>query len=123
MSTGTGTYVTSDHRGDPKRPVWETTITYAGVTADTAATAAVNVEGLLQKIVLVASDNTGNRTSTLTITDRNDKTIFTSAAGLAENATHTWNVSEPLSGPCDVLITYSGALGGSHTDYIYLRGV
>ena len=123
MSACTGTYTTTDHRGDPKRPVWETIITYAGVTADTTATAAVNVEGLLQKIVLVASDNTGNRTSTLTITDRNDKTIFTSAAGLAENKTHTWSVSEPLSGPCDVLITYSGALGGSHTDYVYLRGV
>jgi len=123
MSACTGTSVTSDHRGDPKRPVWETVITYALVTADTTATIAQNVEGILQKIVFVASDNTGNRTSTLTITDRNDQTIFTSAAGLAENTTHTWNLSEPLSGPCDVLVTYSGAIGGSHTDYIYLRGV
>ena len=123
MSASAGTYVTTDHRGDPKRPVWETIITYGLVTGDTTATAAVKIEGLLLRIVLVASDNTGNCTSTLTITDRNDKTIFTSAAGLAENATHTWAVSEPLSGPCDVLITYSGDVGGTHTDYIYLRGV
>lgn len=123
MSACTGTYTTTDHRGDPKRPVWEKTITYACVTGDTTATAAVNIEGLLQRIVLVASDNTGNVTSTVTITDRNDETIFTSAGGLAENATHTWSVSEPLSGPCDVLVTYSGDIAGTHTDYIYLRGV
>lgn len=123
MSACAGTSVTSDHRGDPKRPVWETIITYALVTGDTTATIAQNIEGLLQRIVLVASNNTGNRTSTVTITDRNDETIFTSAAALAENATHTWAVSEPLSGPCDVLITYSGDVGGTHTDYIYLRGV
>ena len=59
----------------------------------------------------------------LVAADRNDATIFTSAAGLAENATHTWSVSEPLSGPCDITVTYSGAIGGSHTDYVYLRGV
>jgi len=123
MTASAGTSVTSDHRGDPKRPVWETIITYPLVSGDTTATIAQNIEGLLQRIVLVASDNTGNRTSTLTITDRNDKTIFTSAAALAENATHTWSVSEPLSGPCDVLITYSGDVGGTHTDYVYLRGV
>jgi len=123
MSACTGTSTTSDHRGDPKRPVWEKTITYSMVTADTTATIAEPVEGLLQRIVLVWPDNTGNRTATLTITDRADNTIFTSAAGLAENATHTWSVSEPLSGPCDVLITASGAVGAACTAYVYLRGV
>ena len=123
MTASAGTYTTTDHRGDPKRPVWEKIITYGLVSGDTTATAAVNIEGLLQRIVLVASNNTGNATSTLTITDRNDKTIFTSAAALAENATHTWSVHEPLSGPCDVLITYSTDVGGTHTDYVYLRGV
>ena len=123
MSACTGTSTTSDHRGDPKRPIWEKIVTFSLVTADTTATIAEPIEGLLQRIVLVASDNTGNRTSTLTIKDRNDATVFTSAAGLAENATHTWSVSEPLSGPCDITVTYSGAIGGSHTDYVYLRGV
>jgi hypothetical protein len=123
MSACAGTSVTTDHRGDPKRPIWETVITYALVSGDTTATIAQPIEGTLQKIILAASDNTGNRTSTLTITDRADKTIFTSAAGLAENATHVWNLSEPLSGPCDVLVTYSGDVGGTHTDYVYLRGV
>ena len=123
MTIAAGTSITSDHRGDPKRPVWEKTITYAGVTADTGGTIAEPIEGLLQRIVLVVPDNTGNRTATLTITDRADNTIFTSASGLAENATHTWNVSEPLSGPCDVAVTFSGALGGTHTTYVYLRGV
>ena len=123
MSASAGTSVTTDHRGDPKRPIWEIVITYPLVSGDTTATIAQNIEGILKRIVLVASDNTGNRTSTVTITDRNDSTIFTSAAGLAENATHTWSVDEPLSGPCDILITYSGDVGGTHTDSITLRGV
>ncbi len=123
MTASAGTSVTTDYRGDPKRPIWESIITYGLVSGDTTATIAQNIEGLLKQIVLVASDNTGNRTSTLTITDRNDQTIFTSAAGLAENATHIWSVDTPLSGPCDVLITYSGDVGGTHTDSVYLRGV
>ena len=123
MSEATGTSVTSDHRGDPKRPVWETIITYAMVSGDTTATIAQVVEGLLQRIVLVWPDNTGDKTATLTITDRADNTIFTSAAGLAEGATHTWSVSEPLSGPCDILITANGDVGGTHTAKVYLRGV
>ncbi len=123
MTASAGTSITSDNRSDPRKPVWETIITYPLISGDTTATIAQPIEGLLQRIVLVASDNTGNRTSTLTITDRNDAIIFTSAAGLAENATHTWSVSEPLSGPCDVLITYSGDVGGTHTDSVYLRGV
>lgn len=123
MSTATGMSVTSDHRGDPKRPIWEKTITYAMVSGDTLATIALAIEGLLQRIVLVWPDNTGNKTATLTIADRADNTIFTSAGGLAEGATHTWSVSEPLSGVCDILITASGDVGGTHSAYVYLRGV
>ena len=124
MSACTGTIVSTDHRGDPRRPVWEKTVTYVCVTADTTATVPVPIEGILQKIIFTRPDLANNDlTSTLTIGDRGNKTMFTSAAGLVENVTSVWDVSEPLSGPCDVLITFNEAVGSAGTFTVVLRGI
>jgi len=125
MSTCTGTEVTKDYRGSgDKRPVWEKTITYACVTADTVATIAMPIDGLLQKVVYKRPDTANdNLTSTLTIADSGDNVIFTTGAGLAEDDTSHYTLSEPLTGTCDVAITFSEAVGSSATFNVYLRGV
>jgi hypothetical protein len=124
MSTCTGTYTTLDHRGARQEPVWEKYITYACVTADTTATATIDMNGVLQKIIY-KSPNTANNdlTATVTIADSKDNTVFTSASGIAENTTNLYNVTEPLVGPVDVLITFNEAVGASASFYITLRGV
>ena len=128
MSAATGTYTVSESPTTLTRlnryTVWERVITYAAVSADTTATIALPINGILQKIIYTRPDTANNDlTSTLTIDDNGDNTIFTSAAGLAENATSTWSVNEPLSGTCDVLITFNEAVGVSATFTVTLRGL
>lgn len=125
MSVCTGTVVTIDKRTDSteRHPVWQHTITYACVTADGTATIALPIEGILQKIIVKTPDTTNdNLTSTLTIADAGDNTIFTSAA-LAEATTTPYSVTEPLVGICDVLITFNEAVGSSASFYVTLRGI
>jgi len=122
----TGTAVTIDDRGDTlgKHPVWEKIITYACVAADTTATITLPINGVLQKIIFKRPDTTNDDlTTTLTIADNPDKTIFTTGSGLAENATSVYNVSESLIGACDVLITFNEAVGATASFYVTLRGV
>lgn len=105
-------------------PVWEKTITFACVAADTAATIATPIDGILQKVIYVRPDTTNNDlTSTLTILDANDITVFTSEAALAENATSQYTINEPLQGTCDVTVTFNEAVGVSATFTVYLRGI
>jgi len=104
--------------------VWEKTVTFACVAADTAATIAMPIDGILQKVIYVRPDTTNNDlTSTLTILDANDITIFTSEAALAENATSQYTINEPLQGTCDVTVTFNEAVGVSATFTVYLRGI
>jgi hypothetical protein len=78
MSTCTGTYTTLDHRDAGQEPIWEKYITYACVSADTTATATLDMNGVLQKIIY-KSPNTANNdlTATVTIADSKDNTVFT----------------------------------------------
>lgn len=125
MSVCTGTVVTIDRRDDTlgRYPVWEKRITYACVTADTTATITLPISGILQKVIYKRPNTANdNLTSVLTIDDRIDNTIYTSAT-LAENDTLVANMSEPLVGGCDVLITFNEAVGSSATFYITLRGI
>ena len=126
MSACTGTVSTIDRRTDDtgRHPVWEHTISYACVTADTTANIALPIEGVLQKIIYKRPDTTNNDlTSTLTISDRGDNQIFSTGSGLAENTTSAYSVSEPLTGICDILITFNEAVGASATFTVTLRGV
>jgi hypothetical protein len=126
MSACTGTVSTIDNRTDTtgRHPVWQHIITYACVTADTTATISFPIEGVLQKIVYKRPDTTNNDlTSQLTIADAGDNTIFDSGSGLAENGTSTYNLTEPLTGVCDILITFNEAVGVTATFTVTLRGV
>ncbi len=122
MSTCTGTQ--SKSNASEFHPVWEKILTFACVSADTIASITVPIEGILQKIIYKRPDTTNNNlTSVLTIADAGDNNVFTSEAALAENASSKYNVSEPLRGECDVLITFNEAVGVSATFTVTLRGV
>ncbi len=125
MTIATGTQATIDLReAEERRPVWEKTITFAIVTADTAGTISLPIDGVLRKIIYARPDTSNNDlTSTLTIADNGDNEIFTTSSGLAENATSVFDVNEPLLGTCDVTITLNEAAGASSTFTVTLRGV
>lgn len=126
MSAATGTVAEVERRKSTfgQRPVWEKVITYGVVTGDTTATITLAIDGILQKIIYKRPDTSNdNLTSTLTIADSGDNTIFTSASGLAEDATSIFDVSEPLSGACDVLITFNEDVGVTATFTVTLRGI
>ena len=106
-------------------PVWELLITWSYDTDDTGAEVlAVNINGLLRKIVFtVPVTSTTGTTSQLLIKDNADNTIFDSGE-LAESATpYTFNVDEPLSGSIDVSYEPSAAAGSAETPTVSLRGV
>ncbi len=122
MSTCTGTQTKTD--ASAFHPVWEKVLTFACVSADTIASITVPIEGILQKIIYKRPDTTNNNlTSVLTIADNGDNNVFTSEAALAEALTSSYNVSEPVRGECDVLITFNEAVGVTATFTITLRGV
>ena len=126
MSACAGTSTTYDRRGDTlnRYPVWEKVITYGVVSGDTTATIAEPINGILQKIIYKRPDTTNNDlTSCLTIADNGDNNIFTGAAAEAENGTTTYNLSEPLSGVCDILVTFNEDVGVTATFTVTLRGV
>ena len=103
---------------------WERVITFTAVTADTAGTATVPINGLLQKIIWKRPDLANNDlTSTLALTDNGDNTIFTTGGGLAENATSIYSVSEPLVNEVNVVLTFNEAVGAAGTFVLTLRGV
>ena len=104
-------------------PVWEIVITGSWDADDTGdITQAVDINGILQKIILKIP-NTDAATAQLKILDNGDNTIFDSGE-VAEDATHSYNVSEPLSGTTDVFLEPSAAMGGSGGDIVVtLRGI
>lgn len=104
---------------------WERVITFTLVAADTAGAATVPINGLLKKIIYKRSDMATNDdlTSTLALTDNGDNTIFTTGAGLAENATSTYSVTEPLVNEVNIVITLNEAAGEAGTLTVTLRGV
>lgn len=105
-------------------PVWEHLITWSYDTDDEGAeTLPIPINGLLRKIVFtIPATTTTGTTSQLLIKDNADNTIFDSGE-LAENATYTFNVDEPLSGTIDVSYEPSAAAGSTETPTVTLRGV
>ena len=114
-----------DQRIDPLLPVWEHLITASYDTDDTGvATQAININGILLKVVISVPVTTATgTTSQVLIKDNNDVTIFDSGE-LAESATpYTFNLFEALSGSIDVSYEPSGAAGSAETPTITLRGI
>ncbi len=126
MTAATGTEDLFDRRSGTHNnfQVWQKILTFAVVSGDTTGTITIPIDGILQKIIYKRPDTSNNDlTSTLTIADGGDNTIFTSGAGLAENATSFFNVSEPLVGACDVLITFNENVLVTATFTVTLRGI
>ncbi len=122
MTVCAGTQIKSN--ASEFHPVWEKVLTFACVAADETASITIPIEGILQKIIYKRPNTTNdNLTSVLTIADAGDNNIFTSEAALAENASSKYNLSEPIRGECDVLITFNEAVGVSATFTVTLRGV
>lgn len=123
MSVCTGTQ--SKSNASEFHPVWEKVLTFACVTADTIASITIPIEGILQKIIYKRPNTTNdNLTSVLTIADNGDNNVFTSESALAEDNSSSYNVSEPLRGECNILITFNEAIGVSAATFtITLRGV
>ena len=112
-----------------RNDVWEKVITFTIDAGDGSAKTAqaVEINGILQKIVAVSGAATGIAgTFTLSIDDNSDNEIFTAATPStpAEGATSTFNLSEPLSGTVDVSINPNDdPTSGSWTITITLRGI
>ena len=103
---------------------WERVITVVAVTADTGATSTIPINGLLQKIIYKRPDLANNDlTSTLVLTDNGDNEIFTTGAGLAENLTSVFSVSEPIVNEVNLTITFNEAVGSGGTFVVTLRGI
>lgn len=106
------------------KPVWERVITATFDDDDTTdIVIALPVNGILQKVILVAPDGeNGAVTYQVEIDDNGDNEIFDSGEQ-AEALTYTFNCSEPLVGIIDVTIGPSGAIGDEQDIVVYLRGI
>ena len=106
------------------KPVWEHVITATFDADDTTnITHALPINGILQKVILVAPDGSdGAVTYQVEIDDNGDNEIFDSGEQ-AENDTYTFNCYEPVTGTIDINIGPSGAIGDEQNIVVYLRGI
>jgi hypothetical protein len=111
-------------RVNPRYKVWDAIVTAVWDDDDTGdVTQAITVNGIIQKIVFVAPDGTNAVTYQLVIRDDGDNTIFDSGE-VAEAATYTYNIHEPVTGTIDVIVGPSGAIGATNPDAVVtLRGI
>jgi hypothetical protein len=107
------------------KPVWEHVITWTYDADDAGAeTQELPVNGILLKVIMkLPLTTTTGTTEQLLILDNGDNTIFDSTE-VGENATHTFNVYEPVTGTLDLILEPSAASGDAVTPkVITLRGI
>lgn len=106
------------------KPVWEHVITATFDSDDTGdETQAVNINGVLLKVILTVPNTSSAPTGQVVIKDNGDNTIFDSGEQ-AETNTYAFSVYEPLTGTTDVVIGLSGATGTTTSDVVVtLRGI
>ena len=127
MGAGT-TALTSvvEKRGDTLNyhPVWERVITFTFANGTASATTHnLNINGILQKLIVVAgASGSANPTATVAVNDNADTELF-SVAGLVENSTTVYSLSEPLTGVIDIVVTPSTDPLAAYTVIVYLRGI
>ena len=124
MSASTGVVVSYDRRSDTlyRFPVWEKVVTFAIVSGDTTGLATIPINGLLQKIIVTITDfTTGDGTVDVSLTDNSDVTIW-SVTNLADPATYTYSVSEPLAREVNVILGFTNPTA-NETVTVTLRGV
>lgn len=105
------------------KPVWEYVLTAVYDDDDvTDVTQAIAINGILQKVILVAPDGLNAVTYQVEVADNGDIVIFDSGEQ-NENNTYTFNCTEPLTGIIDVVIGVSGAIGDAQDIVVVLRGI
>lgn len=101
---------------------WERVVTFSIVSGDTTGAATVPINGILQKIIIEISDfTTGDGSVDVSLTDNGDNTIF-SVSNLADPATYTYNVSEPLVNEVNVILGFTDPTA-NETVTVTLRGI
>jgi len=114
----------TDTRKNVDYPVWDALVT-ASWDADDAndVTQAITLNGIIQKIVLVAPNCENAVTFQVVIKDNEGSTIFDSGEQ-NEDATYSWSVHEPMTGTWSVVIGPNAVLGDPHPDLtLTLRGI
>ncbi len=124
MTESAGTTVSFDRRSDTleRYTAWEKVVTFAIVSGDTTGLATISINGLLQKIIVTITDfTTGDGTVDVSLTDNGDNTIW-SVTNLADPATYTYSVSEPLVSEVNVILGFTNPTA-NETVTVTLRGV
>lgn len=127
MAAGTTALTSSvEKRGDTlnKHPVWERVITFTFASGEwDITTHSLDINGVLQKLVVICgSSGSANPTATVSIKDNADAELFT-VAGLVENSTSLYSLTEPLTGTIDVAVTPSINPAAAYDVKVYLRGI
>lgn len=109
------------------KPVWEHVITWTYDSDDAGAeTQAININGILLKVVIdIPATTTTGTTSQVLIKDNGDHTIFDSGEQAeSDTVPYVFSVYEPLTGTIDVSIEPSDVAGTSgSTPVVTLRGI
>ena len=124
MTVSTGTIVSEGRRRDTQGtyPVWEKVVTFAIISGNTTGAAVVPINGLLQKIIITITNfTTGDGTVDVSLTDNGDNTIF-SVTNLADPATYTYSVIEPLVHEVNIILGFTDPQA-NQTVTVTLRGV
>ena len=103
--------------------VWEDVITAVFDATDTASvTQAVKLNGIIQRVILEAPDNTNYAPCKVQIYDDRDVLIFDSS--FLVNVIYEFIISEPVTGTIDVVISIPFAMGATNPDIVVtLRGI
>ncbi|MGR3292495.1 MAG: hypothetical protein ACUZ9M_00600 [Candidatus Scalindua sp.] len=124
MSESTGVLVSYDRRTDTldRHPVWEKVVIFSLVSGDITGLTTIQMNGLLQKIIVKLSDMEGaGGTTDVSLTDDGDNTIW-SVTNLAESATYSYSVSEPLAREVNVILGFTDP-AATATVTVTLRGI
>ncbi len=124
MTESAGVVVEFDRRSDTleRFTAWEQVVTFSIVSGDTTGLATIPINGLWQKIIITITDfTTGDGTVDVSLTDNGDNTIW-SVTNLADPATYTYSVSEPLVSEVNVILGFTNPTD-SQTVTVTLRGV
>ena len=124
MTASTGAVVEFDRRSDTleRFTAWEQIVTFSIISGDETGLATIPINGLLQKIIVKITDfTTGDGSVDVSLTDSGDNTIW-SVTNLADPATHTFSVSEPLVTEVNVILGFTNPVA-NETVTVTLRGV
>lgn len=125
MSEATGvTTTTIDKRSGTHNNLqaWEKITVFSLISGDTTGAAAIDLNGLIQKIIIKLSDmENAEGTTDVSLTDNGDNTIF-SVTNLAESNTTLYSVSEPIATEVNIVLGFTDP-AATATVTVTLRGI